>query len=503
MNGFMMCVLLAATGQVSDTSERDFGWQINPDDGKLEYIVQVSPEKAGYMASAAKEQASEVPSDVAARLSRVVVRIGTEPIVSTPLEEVRKLPVVTTAVLANIEATAGRGRFSSLEDAPAGNIQHVAGDNSPPSLSAAPNKLPSVPGKLLDQASQLGNELSDALKSDLSNAINTRSAEAIRSAENLLAQNVTPNLTPNSAASGFLNDSRGSSSNGNKYNHTATQPATPPAGSSSGGLTSAPPAIGPMPPASNYPTAPAHNHAPDDGYHNNGTAAAPTNSSTIAGGGYAYPNYPAGNSSMPGATTGTASPGTVPGQPYGMTPLNGSSPSGNMAGGKFGGLPRGATGSPQYNEYATPGPSSGLGTTYPYGTQPPYGQGSNLPPAGYGGQGYVPDPLSIPSGYYQPTRVADNRSPLSVPSTSSGGTATGNTSSTPSSGSNNSSKGRTSGGNQDTDVAGTYSNRSGMENILPVMFVLSLVVNFYLGMLIRKLLTRYRSLLSSVRSQAI
>ena len=40
-----------------------------------------------------------------------------------------------------------------------------------------------------------------------------------------------------------------------------------------------------------------------------------------------------------------------------------------------------------------------------------------------------------------------------------------------------------------------------VDGILQVFFLLSLVVNFYLGILIRKLLTRYRSLLMNVRSQ--
>ena len=42
---------------------------------------------------------------------------------------------------------------------------------------------------------------------------------------------------------------------------------------------------------------------------------------------------------------------------------------------------------------------------------------------------------------------------------------------------------------------------SNVDGILQVLFLLSLVVNFYLGILIRKLLIRYRSLLTNVRSQ--
>ena len=42
---------------------------------------------------------------------------------------------------------------------------------------------------------------------------------------------------------------------------------------------------------------------------------------------------------------------------------------------------------------------------------------------------------------------------------------------------------------------------SNIDGILQVLFLLSLVVNFYLGILIRKLLIRYRSLLTNVRTQ--
>lgn len=46
------------------------------------------------------------------------------------------------------------------------------------------------------------------------------------------------------------------------------------------------------------------------------------------------------------------------------------------------------------------------------------------------------------------------------------------------------------------------SNKSAaFENILPAFFILSLLVNFYLGSLIRKLLTRYRALLANMRGQ--
>ncbi|MEZ6136921.1 MAG: hypothetical protein R3C53_18660 [Pirellulaceae bacterium] len=57
-----------------------------------------------------------------------------------------------------------------------------------------------------------------------------------------------------------------------------------------------------------------------------------------------------------------------------------------------------------------------------------------------------------------------------------------------------------SGGTPNAETQTQPRSKAG-ENFLQVFFLLSLVVNFYLGVLIRKLLMRYRSLLASVRSQ--
>ena len=58
-------------------------------------------------------------------------------------------------------------------------------------------------------------------------------------------------------------------------------------------------------------------------------------------------------------------------------------------------------------------------------------------------------------------------------------------------------------GNQ--TIAGNQSaasNAGPSERWLSVFILISLIVNFYLVVLLRKLLTRYRTLLSNVRSQA-
>jgi hypothetical protein len=53
------------------------------------------------------------------------------------------------------------------------------------------------------------------------------------------------------------------------------------------------------------------------------------------------------------------------------------------------------------------------------------------------------------------------------------------------------------------DAAASELKRSGWENILQVLFLLSIVVNFYLGVLMHKLVLRYRNLLASVRTSSL
>jgi hypothetical protein len=54
-----------------------------------------------------------------------------------------------------------------------------------------------------------------------------------------------------------------------------------------------------------------------------------------------------------------------------------------------------------------------------------------------------------------------------------------------------------------TANANEDANKSRWENVLQVLFILSLVVNFYLGVLMHKLALRYRTLLSSVRATTV
>ncbi len=573
MNGFMLLVLLAASAQLGDVPQQDYGWQINSKTGLLEYIVQISPEKAKFMIDNGKEFESEIPPEIAIRVSKVVVSIGREPIRSTPIEEVLRLPPRVKPVLADIESVAGRGRFSDLESASPGSVMNVAGANAPPPLTSA-NGSP-LPQTNVPLASGGGSSLLEDAASALSNLPN-----ALRQPENLLAQN--------SAASSFLNDARGAAAAGglpSKFSNTGTPAAAPLPTSPNVGATTAPlPGAGGLTNSmtnsnSTFPTSPGSMASlPGAGVGNVGTLGTATTAAQPGGTQYGSNQYPGntgygtnnqysttgvgaygqtgqtgtsgqyGAANQYGNTVGGQYSGTQVGSGQysngqhtnGQYPNNqyatGQNGAGQYASGQFSNgqyptsqYPTGQYANGQYanGQYANGGsgttnyvnapPYNGAATTGNFGGAPRGGVGTlanqyatpqNGTAGAYTGwQGYgtnstlATDPLSIGGGSPY-LRTADSRNTTALPSTA-GTSATGVTNSGFATSYNN-----TTGRYADPALDPNYSTqygtgRSGMENVVPVMFFLSLVVNFYLGMLIRKLLTRYRSLLSSVRSQTV
>ena len=492
MNGFTLLVLLAATGQIGSEPQRDYGWQIHPTDGKLEYIIQISPKDVRYMVEAGKEKpSSTVPPEIAARLTRIVVRISDEPIVSTPIEEVRRLPVVTTAVLANIEADAGRGRFSDLESATQGDVRNVSGGITPPLTpgGALPNAMPpnstalppsslsanSMPSNSMQagsmpstQPSTLPSTLPATLPPDLSSVNSAealaRAAEAARAPESLLAQNTV------------------GSANGSLLSQLNTPGSLP--------TSTAPPVGAPNSQMSGAPLGSASSRLPGSQ-----VAGSQIGGSQVAGSGMAalpystsppstYTNTPNANPAYPATPSYQPTPNYAANQGYAGVPAA-------AAAGNFGALARNPTNS-TYNPYATSGtPGASVLTSGTAAGGAGYGYSAN--PFSNTASPYATDPYSLPSTS-TPVRMADSRAAIVPTTTGAGLGATGSANS-----------GLTRSGDPYATYGesnfGAQAQRSGVENIVPVMFVLSLVVNFYLGMLIRKLLTRYRSLLSSVRSQ--
>lgn len=510
MNGFMLLVLVVLAGQVSQAGpamppslnpvqpasmvttpppQTDYGWQINRDTGLLEYIVQISPAKAAIMQTAGKEDESIIPAVVAARVSRIIVRFGTDPIQSTPIEEVLKLrPVDSGGIADNLPL----GRIKTLENGAGFDVQNVAGGAQPPALT---------PG--------IGTSLTDA-----DTSLSDKMSAAVRDPDNMLTQNRT------SPGSSFLQDAMGNRG-------AATAPAFP---SATGNNYSQPGSGLPTSTATTPPLAPGYNNnLPANGQpgSNLGPGTSGTSGIGLPGmgtagignttnglganglgtnGGYGQPHStaPGGNfTSFPGqnnATLGQARPGFAS-PPLGTSPLNPNTSTGlgynnNSTYGNSPNYPNtpgysnnpNYTGTPNYN--GTPnfaGNTNFPGTTGQSGS-PGYQSPTYSP--GYANTqtspGFRTDPPSV--------LLADQRT--AVPSTSNTNGVGGSRSTWTN---------RTDGYPSDSlnDFNNQLGQRTGMENVMPVMFVLSLVVNFYLGMLIRKLLGRYRTLLSSVRSQTI
>ncbi len=514
MNGFMLLVLVVLAGQVSPGAgppmpslgnpvqpasmiteagpQTDYGWQINKY-GQLEYIVQLNETKIQAMLETkdkVQDFVSPIPPVVAARITNIVVRWGSGPIECADINEVMKIPPVENPIAAG--GLIG-GQFKTLEGARGGGMQNVAGGTQPPTLA---------PGGM-------GTNLADV--PDISAE---RMSEAVRNAD-ALAQ--TQNRT--GAGSAFMNEAMGG---------RPTSPGMAPLSSpTSGILSGAGNAANPM----GMPMS---------------TATTPPPGAGAAG---AYPNTPNLNTNHTaldqlGPGTGTMTTGTHASNPNsysnvnpnGYNNLNGNSAAGNY----------------NYNSNPTTGYGAGQSAVNPYGQSNMGNQGNSYPPNPGGmftstnpgntntsaGRGFGQQPIGTGTGAYpgygqgplvqspyssqqsntgsQSTvapwllndppslpgvRTADQRN--GVPSTSSNSTVSPSNVGNPvRSGWNN---GRTDGYTNDPygDPQTAYAQRTGMENVMPVMFVLSLVVNFYLGMLIRKLLGRYRTLLSSVRSQTV
>lgn len=513
MNGFMLLVLVVMAGQVSPGGltmppslnpvqpasmittpppQTDYGWQIAKD-GVFEYIVQISPEKAEFMYKNSKETLSTIPPVVAARVKRIVVRFGSEPIESTPIEQVLQLPRVDAGEIASNLPT---GRIKTLENSDAYDLQNVGGGIQPPPLASG-----GMGTSLADATASLNDKMTDALN-DPSSLLAQRGAPGSN-----FIQDAMGNPAGAAAAPGFPAAPTGSpyampGTNSDMPRSTATTP---------------PPAVG------------GFNTAATTGNGLNPTGAGTTGANTVGAPGMGTAGLGAngmGTAGLGGNTTiygqqPSAIPGgnftSIPGQsnaslgqnrggfaaaPLGTSQLNGNTPWSAAGTGGYNNTPGvnngqyantpGYTGSPGYNN--TPGANQSYPNNQGYAQSP----SNQFPYTNNQTGGYLPsDPLSI--------RLADSRN--AIPGTSTSGTipSTSTTGTNLNSSRSNWGGGRTDGYGSDqlTDANGQLNPRGGMENIMPVMFVLSLVVNFYLGMLIRKLLGRYRTLLASVRSQTI
>ena len=518
MNGFMLLMLVVLAGQVSPAGpamqpssnpvqaasmvatpppQLDYGWQYDTATKEFQYIVQLSPEKADYMYQNQKEHVSDIPAAVAARINKVVVRIGTKPIDSLPMEQVILLPIVDQASIASNLPT---GRIKTLENSQQGDVQSVVGGVPPPSLSPG-----GLEKSLTDSATSFADRMNEAIRDPDKLLAQSRNSAATNFAQEARTGTSFPTSTaPGMSGSTLSNSIAMPGSNGMPTSTAVTPPAAAGAGVGLGIGTGTMNLGGANAGSNGYGAGVLAN----GGY--NGNAAAGSTNPYGA-------NNPLNNTLNPGATN----PGAY-GQPHSTAPtgIYTSAPNQNTnasSRGGFGAPPIGASTYPFNNQTNTGQPgTTGYNPTAGYPTS-----GSNLLPGtpgyqspnyqtpGYQAPGYQTPNYQNPGGTnYAATggspyihsdppsiRLGDQRGGIPGTGSPSNLTTTNN--------SGRSGWSTRTDGYPDGELNNALAGRSGVENIMPVMFVLSLVVNFYLGMLIRKLLGRYRTLLSSVRSQTV
>jgi hypothetical protein len=443
------------------------------------------------MQAAKLENSTDMPAELVGRATRILFRIGNDVLPRSPsLAEIGKMPRFNA--LADVTAAIGPGQFSDMESNSVLNVQNQGGGNTFPSFpslgaSSNPNFPPASPpsGGLLT-------DLADQTRGGAQNVI-----DQARAAAEQLSAGSNQGLNGNSSnpAAMFQQGARGAPGAS-----VPTLPSVLPNVSNQSATPLAPPAFpqsptGAAPPGSGVPTkfenAPPPETLQDSSRTRTGTqnwqaGADPRTASDRYADSYANslqnpanPYDPRTQSPLGNPTTNYTgiTPQRTPSSGFGSTPQQN--------------LPS-TTSPPGYNNYATPGGYQ----TPQYGN--PYGQSgftSETQNQANLGAGYS-SPLTPNSNYPNANdgiqRVATNNSiPANVTTT--------NDAPTTNSVANRDNSASPSDNKQVTDPRTDRSKSS--EGILQVFFLLSLVVNFYLGMLIRKLLTRYRSLLANMRGQ--
>ncbi len=458
MNGIGLLMLLALSGQVGLGTERDYGWEFNQE-GVLQYIVQISPQKADMMRQQSVQfpngvpVTSEIPAELVGRVGAIKILIGTQNLPRTPsLDELRRYPRASEAVPSSSTAQLGIPKYVEPE------LRPIVQADTPPSLPSFPegqgiqlsdavNNTESEPGNLIDQAKNAALEIEAA-----------SAAPAARPDPSLLAQAGGNN----GLADSFMNSLRTNNNNNSKFNNTGD------------------------------PAASTANPVPTNTVNPNSQAGLPplpatnpnTNSNPALNAGNGQrdnPNWQSQNLSTGNSRT------AFPNEGYANAPPN----SGNFT-----------AVAPQQ----TPSPT--------FGSTPAFGNRGTAVGNGFPANSYAPVPGTasysqdrghdrMASNVGTPTAnpVTTYQQPLqSVPS---GGFAQGQANQ--SSPSNYNGYGRPPGALGTGTGIETGTGQSPItatgDTALRLSFLTSLIVNVYLGFLMRRLLMRYRSLLVNARSQ--
>ena len=468
MNGIPLLLLATTVGM-------DFGWQPASDNpNMLEYIVQLSPEEIQLLNTGKEELFSGIPRELKGRIDRVVIRMGREKLPQTPsLEQLR----MTASVAGNpsILQAGGNNQGSPVLPStppvgasPSANATGFSTIDPPKILPSSPLNTAGSPPAFTSPTAPPANGSYDLLGSGAYEDLLKTQAANVSTGGQLLPTNPNTYTNPPPSSNG--------GSSGQLLPSTLAGATAPPSGTFSSAVSGNPISSDqilprdPAPPAAGqnaFPSTSANpNNLPNGGWASVNPAATGVNPAANGSNrppqGSVFNNFANGNMGnnpqiFPNGSVQGNNP--LPNNPqsnntiaYNSNPQAQGYASGNIN-------PAGNNHPPLFNNQPNPSPNTNWGP-------PPAVNGNNT--------SFVSDRGPNPNGGLV-NRVDDEES-LSdkvVAETAK------------------------------VDAAASELKRSGWENILQVLFLLSIVVNFYLGVLMHKLVLRYRNLLASVRTSSL
>lgn len=473
MNGLPLLLLATTVGM-------DFGWQPAVDNpNMLEYIIQLSPEEVQLLNSGKEELFSGIPQELKGRIDRVVIRMGREKLPQEPsLEKLRTMAAVggNPSILNAGGSAAGTplaapSIASSSPLSSAGGLATIDPPRTLPSFGSSGSPAPAPPITYNGNYDVLGSGAYEDLLRRGTMPPNT--LPDVGNASNIADNTGIPAVPVNQLGNGGTGT-------------LPTDPRTTFSGAGTGGFANVPT----TPPSNNPAILPRDNAGA--GFVPQGGMAGTAGGNLLPGGNNGGSTLPAGGWGSANNTASGANPprGTATGAPVGF---NNNSMAGNTLGNNPNILPSG-NGSNFNNAPVTMASNTG-GYTGGGAQYPPTGGnvGGTSTGAGFGGAGNTNQPTRLPPGGN--TQFGTN--PTLIASSSSGNNAQGASSSFEDDELSPSEK---KDATEDAEVAAVSA--SNWEKVLQILFILSVVLNFYLGVHLHKLLLRYRTLLSSVRASA-
>lgn len=474
MNGLPLLLLASTVGM-------DFGWQPAVDNpNMLEYIIQLSPEEVQLLNSGKEELFSGIPQELKGRIDRVVIRMGREKLPQEPsLEKLRTMAAVggNPSILNAGGSAAGTslGAPPTLGNAPPLGAQGGLATIDPPRTlpsfgSGSPAPAPPI--------TYSGNY--DALASGAFEDLLRRGTMPPNTLAPSNSTSIVERMSDNGGIPAVPVNQTGAGGAG------STLPTDPRSSFAGGGFS-----------GGNAPTTPPSNSNifPREGAGTGFVGASGANTPAAAN----NPILPAGNgqgTTLPaggwGSTAANPPRGTNTGAPVGF---NNNSVAGNSLGNNPSLLAQGNGGNfgnPPVTMASNQGNFGGAPANYPpTGSNMGTGNLGNGNTGGFVASGNGGNSGRLPSGggsnfSTSPTLVASSNPSGSLGASSSFEDEDVSPSE------------KTEAG----DETETSISASNWEKVLQILFILSVVLNFYLGVHLHKLLLRYRTLLSSVRASA-